>query len=127
MASIDLQACEASLREGFLRARRAYEQDHPGSVLRVTCTHRPVSEQQRLYARGRTEPGSVVTQVDGVTQLSKHNHFPSKAIDFCVTWAGKVSWVESDYDEVGPYLVKEGLIWGGDWPTFKDRPHTELP
>ena len=127
MPSIDLQACEASLREGFLRAKRAYEQEHPGAALRVTCTHRPVSEQQRLYTRGRTAPGQVVTNVDGVEKLSNHNYFPSRAIDFAVTWGGKVSWVEADYDEVGPYMENEGLVWGGRWRSIVDRPHVELP
>ena len=123
MPSIDLQCCESRLREAFLRGRRAYEQATPGAVLRVTCTHRSVQEQQTLYAKGRTTPGQVVTQVDGVKVLSKHNHLPAKAIDFCVTWGGKVSWVEEDYDEVGPYMEAEGLVWGGSWAGRKDRPH----
>ena len=127
MASIDLQACEPKLREAFLRGRRNYEQATPGSILRVTCTHRTTQEQQVLYAMGRTSPGRVVTQVDGVTKLSKHNAFPCRAIDFCVTWAGKVSWDEADYMTVGPYMEREGLVWGGSWPTFKDYPHVELP
>ena len=127
MPSIDLQSCEPRLREGFLKAKRAYEQDHAGAVLRVTCTHRSVQEQQVLYAQGRSGPGRIVTQVDGGKQLSNHNHFPSRAIDFCVTWGGKVSWVAEDYAEVGPYLVKEGLIWGGNWKGLVDRPHVELP
>ena len=126
MPSVDLNACETSLREKFLRARRAYEQANPGMLLRVTATHRPVQEQQVLYAKGRTTPGRIVTQIDGVKKLSNHNYFPARAIDFCVTMSGKISWDEADYDVVGPYMVAEGLVWGGNWPTFKDRPHVEL-
>ena len=127
MASVDLQACESKLREGFLRGRRAFEQANPGASLRVTATHRAVSEQQVLWARGRTEPGLIVTQVDGIKVLSNHNYFPSRAIDFCVTWGGKVSWVAEEYDLVGPYMEAEGLVWGGRWKSFPDRPHVELP
>jgi len=125
MPSIDLQACDAGLREAFSRGRRACEQAHPGMVLRVTATHRTVQEQQRLYAQGRTTPGRIVTQLDGVRTLSNHNYFPARAIDFCVTWAGKVSWEPEDYELVGPYMEAEGLVWGGRWPTMRDMPHVE--
>ena len=133
MPSIDLQCCESRLREAFLRGRRAYEQTTPGAVLRVTCTHRSVQEQQTLYAKGRTTPGQVVTQVDGVKVLSKHNILPARAIDFCVTVGGKVTWDQSYYWEAGPYFEAEGLRWGGNFdrdPARKDPwmdlPHVEM-
>ena len=127
MPSIDLQSCDPKLREAFLRGKRSAEQANPGLVLRVTCTHRSVQEQGVLYAKGRVSPGPVVTQVDGVQHLSNHNYFPSRAIDFCVTWGGKVSWEAKDYEIVGPYFESEGLVWGGRWRTLIDRPHVELP
>lgn len=136
MPSIDLQSCESKLREAFLRGKRSAEQAHPGLVVRVTCTYRSVSEQQVLWAIGRkqdsgkwvvVDPAKIVTQVDGIKKRSNHNYSPSRAIDFCVTWGGKVSWAEVDYNVVGPYFVAEGLVWGGNWPSFKDVPHVELP
>ena len=127
MPSVDLNACETDLREKFLRGRRAYEQTNPGYLLRVTATHRSVREQQMLFAQGRTRPGRVVTMVDGVKQMSKHNYFPSRAIDYCVTVGGKVSWAEAEYEVVGPFMEAEGLVWGGSWTSFRDLPHVELP
>ena len=126
MPSIDLQACETELREKFLRGRRAYEQANPGRILRVTATHRPVREQQALYEIGRSRPGRIVTQLDGATKMSKHNYFPARAVDFCVTLGGKVSWDAEEYEVVGPFLEAEGLIWGGRWTTLKDYPHVEM-
>ena len=127
MPSLDLQACETSLREKYLRGRQAYERANPGMLLRVTATYRSVGEQQGLYAMGRTRPGQIVTQLDGITQKSNHNAFPARAIDFCVTIGGKVSWRPEDYICAGECLEAEGLIWGGRWPHFKDYPHVELP
>ena len=134
MPSTDLQACEPHLREAFMRGRQNYEQAWSPAVLRVTATHRSVEEQQRLWRIGRefretrwVVTGRVVTQVDGMSTLSKHNYFPARAIDFCVTWGGKVTWDSADYEPVGPYMEAEGLIWGGRWTTLKDYPHVELP
>lgn len=93
----------------------------------MTATHRSAREQQVLWAQGRTQPGRVVTMVDGVKVLSKHNYFPSRAIDFCVTIAGKITWREEDYEVVGPHMEAEGLVWGGSWTSFRDLPHVELP
>ena len=127
MPSRDLQACDVRLREAYMRGKLKYERDMVGAVLVQTCTHRSVQEQQQLYAQGRTRPGLIVTQVDGVTKLSNHNYAPARAIDFCVTWGGKVSWQADDYGVAGPYFEAEGLVWGGSWPTFKDWPHVEMP
>ena len=136
MPSIDLQSCEPKLREAFLRGKREAESALPGLTLRVTCTHRSAQEQFTLWQMGRAyqsgqwvvvDPAKIVTQVDGAKAVSNHNHFPSRAIDFCVTWGGKVSWAEADYNVVGPYFEKEGLVWGGSWATFKDRCHVEVP
>ena len=32
-----------------------------------------------------------------------------------------------DYAEAGAIAEKCGLVWGGNWQTFKDYPHLELP
>lgn len=115
------------LADAFSRGRAHFERDYPDYKLIVTCTHRSVEEQQRLYAQGRTAPGQKVTNVDGVKQKSNHNYKPSRAIDFAVVFNGKVTWNDKMYKVAGPYFVAEGLIWGGNWKSFKDYPHLELP
>lgn len=104
-----------------------YGATHPGKSLLITCSYRSPAEQQRLYAQGRTTPGQIVTQIDGVTKLSNHNHKPARALDVCVLVGGKVSWDPAEYEPLGPLALKYGLIWGGNWPHFKDYPHLELP
>lgn len=127
MPSTSLKDAEKTLAEGFVLGRLEYEDDHAGHSIIVTCTHRSVEEQQRLYAKGRTTPGKIVTNVDGVKRKSNHNYHPSRAIDFAVVIDGKVTWDEEEYDKAAPYFKKHGLAWGGDWKSFKDRPHVELP
>ena len=75
--------------------------DLTGNDLILTCTHRTVAEQQRLYSQGRTTKGNIVTWVDGVTKKSNHNYYPSKAIDVAVVIGGKVSWDPKDYQPLG--------------------------
>jgi peptidoglycan L-alanyl-D-glutamate endopeptidase CwlK len=127
MASTSLTQAEVELAMKFSAGRFKFEDHNPGCRLLVTCTYRSVEEQQRLYSQGRTAPGQIVTQIDGVTHKSNHNYSPSRAIDFAVTRDGKITWDTEWYKVAGPYFVAEGLIWGGNWKTFKDYPHVELP
>jgi len=105
---------------------RQFESLHSGRSAIITCTHRSPEEQRELYAQGRTKPGLVVTTRDGVTSPSKHNVYPSKALDFAVLVNGKVSWDESEYVPVGEIAESMGFVWGGRWNHFPDFPHIEL-
>lgn len=130
--SRDLKDAEAVLQAKYL----ALEADFyatTGRRLFITCTWRSAQEQQRLYARGRTEPGSIVTHIDGVTSRSRHNFYPSQAIDVCVDdqlMAGKeaiADWNKAHYEALGPLAIKHGLVWGGSFSHLCDYPHLELP
>lgn len=99
-----------------------------GNDLILTCTHRTIEEQQRLYSQGRTTKGKIVTWVDGVKTKSKHNFYPSRAIDVAVIRGGKISWYPEDYRTLGFVCRDLGLVWGGGWkPPKTDMPHIELP
>ena len=113
------------LQEAWLRILDEYNGQNPGRTLIITCVHRSEEEQQVLYAQGRTKPGAKVTQIDGITQKSNHNYHPSRALDFAVSFLGKVSWSPLDYEPVGVIAKNHGLVWGGDW-SFKDYCHLEL-
>lgn len=127
MASVRLEDADPWLAAKYTFSKGEYETDHPGKHLIITCTYRSPEEQQALYAQGRTKPGQIVTQLDGVKQKSNHNYKPSRAIDFAVVIGGKVTWDVKEYQLVGPYMERHDLIWGGSWPHFKDYPHVELP
>jgi len=102
-----------------------------GFVMIVTDGVRTVEEQQKLYAQGRTAPGKIVTNADGVRNKSNHQVKADgfgHAVDMTfLDRNGRPSWDESYpwalYGELAKAL---GLKWGGDW-TSPDRPHIELP
>jgi peptidoglycan LD-endopeptidase CwlK len=91
----------------------------------VAQGYRSKSEQDELYAQGRTEPGNKVTNAKG----GQSNHNFGVAVDLCLyTKDGKeVIWTaDGDFKKVVAAMKKEGFKWGGDWKSFKDNPHFEL-
>lgn len=87
----------------------------------ITQGFRSIAEQNALYAQGRTKPGKIVTNAKG--GQSKHNF--GKAFDICFLINKKASYV-GPWDKVGSIGEKCGLIWGGRWTKFVDKPHFEI-
>ncbi|HEY3499419.1 MAG TPA: M15 family metallopeptidase [Polyangiaceae bacterium] len=92
-------------------------------------------EQQELYLQGRGRPGKIVTHLDGVKKRSRHQvavDGPWKglgcAVDLCFLDAdGKPTWDEAmPWALLGSLAKAHGLVWGGDWPKLRDKPHVEL-
>ncbi|WNB94038.1 M15 family metallopeptidase [Bacillus sp. NEB1478] len=98
----------------------------------ITDDFRSAAEQDKLYARGRTTEGTIVTHVEGGE--SYHNY--GLAIDFALLLKdGTVVWDlkrddnkngKSDWMEVVAIGKELGFEWGGDWYGFKDYPHMEM-
>jgi peptidoglycan L-alanyl-D-glutamate endopeptidase CwlK len=85
----------------------------------ITETWRTEAEQNELYAKGRETPGPVVTHA----QYPMSMHCWGVAFDFCEYIKGKEYDDAKFFDAVGEIGRRLGLTWGGDWATFKDRPH----
>jgi peptidoglycan L-alanyl-D-glutamate endopeptidase CwlK len=91
----------------------------------VTCGVRTLAEQKILKAKRASK-----------TLRSRHipaaNGF-SHAVDLACTIKGAVRWDWPLYDKLAKRMKaaakKEGVLleWGGDWKTFKDGPHFQLP
>lgn len=108
-----------------------------GLAVRVVQGLRTIDEQNKLYAQGRTEPGSIVTKAKGGS--SYHNY--GLAIDFAILVDkdgngayDDLSWdikKDNDKDGVADWLevVKvfeaAGWEWGGKWTSIKDYPHLQ--
>lgn len=112
-------------------------QDNHFSLL-IYCTHRPESEQNELYARGRmvngkTVEGPIVTWARGGE--SPHNFtingVPAALAFDCVPLVGgKPEWRASSplWRIVGALGKSLGLEWAGDWSSRKKEfPHLQLP
>ena len=89
----------------------------------VTETLRTTERQQYLYAQGRTRPGNIVTNCDGVKNKSIHQY--GNAFDVCQNIKGK-EYEDAVIAKVGALGQKIGLEWGGSWKGFVDSPHFQL-
>jgi peptidoglycan L-alanyl-D-glutamate endopeptidase CwlK len=92
-----------------------------GFEVRVVRGLRTHEEQEAFYARGRTEPGEIVTMVRG--GYSFHNY----GVAFDIRPIAKDAEDKKRlYEKAGPLGVRLGLEWGGAWKDFIDPPHFQL-
>ncbi len=92
----------------------------------VTCGLRTVAEQKLLVAKG-------------ASRTMKSRHLPgarnglSHAVDLAATINGKVKWDWPLYGKLAAAMKKAAkelkvpIEWGGDWKSFRDGPHFQLP
>ena len=86
----------------------------------VTEGLRTVERQKQLVAAG-------------ASKTMKSRHITGHAVDLAVVVEGEVRWDWPLYAKLSK-TVKEAaakvgipIEWGGDWRTFKDGPHFQLP
>jgi peptidoglycan LD-endopeptidase CwlK len=72
-------------------------------------------------------------KAQGATRTMNSRHLTGHAVDLAPMIGGKVSWDWPLYHRLAK-IVKAAaaaenvpIQWGGDWRTFKDGPHWELP
>lgn len=72
-------------------------------------------------------------KAQGATKTMNSRHLTGHAVDLAPMLDGKVSWDWPLYHRLAKIVKaaaaaeKVPLTWGGDWRTFKDGPHWELP
>ena len=117
IATLDLKL-QRIARQFVAQARAA------GFPVTITSGRRTMAEQQKLFDQGRVTPGNVVTNAR--PGESAHNF--GLAFDFAFLNAvGRPSWPEDGpWAEAAAIGKRMGLSWGGDWKSFKDRPHLEM-
>lgn len=93
-----------------------------GIEILVTSTVRTFEEQAGLFAIGRTKPGKRVTNAK--PGESWHNF--GLAFDVVPLVNGKAIWDSPFWERIGALGKQVGLQWGGDFRTFKDKPHFEF-
>ena len=94
-----------------------------GVIVRIISGLRSYSEQSALYAKGRTAQGPKVTNARA--GFSNHNFGTAWDIGL---FKGKTYLAASPiYREIGIAARSLGLTWGGDFRSFPDTPHYEVP
>ena len=103
-----------------------------GIVIMITDDFRSAEDQDRLYEKGRTAEGNIVTYAKGGESF--HNF--GLAVDFAIKTPNEdVIWDmqydgnqngKSDWNEVVELAKALGFEWGGDWTQFKDYPHLQM-
>lgn len=93
-----------------------------GIRIRIISGLRTYEEQDKLYAKGRTAPGSVVTNA----KAGQSNHNFGIAFDIGVFEGTKYLGDSPKYKAIGALGMDLGLEWGGNWKTIVDQPHYQL-
>jgi len=88
---------------------------------------RTFEEQDKLFAKGRNEKGEIVDKRKVVTYVkgghSWHNYGLAGDIVF-KDKNNRWSWrLSHNWQLLGEIGKDNGLTWGGDFRSFKDRPH----
>jgi len=93
----------------------------------IICGARTLKEQQKAFAGG-------FSKIDGVTKKSKHQVSKEKPLSLAVdVLPYPIDWQDvKGHTEFAGFVLSKAktlgveLEWGGDWKTFKDRPHFQL-
>ena len=91
-----------------------------GLPVLVTETVRDLEYQASLYAKGRTAPGSIVTNQK---TPSFHSDKAGLAFDICKNVKGHEYDDLAFFNRCGEIGKKIGFSWGGDWLSLQDKPH----
>jgi peptidoglycan L-alanyl-D-glutamate endopeptidase CwlK len=115
-----------------IRSRMSLRGVHPDlvKVVELALTYSPsdftITEGLRTKARQKELVAA------GASRTMNSRHITGHAIDFAVLVAGKVRWDWQLYPPVADAFKRAAkeldipIVWGGDWPRFRDGPHVEL-
>ena len=116
--------------QGLIRSfiNKVYAQHQVQLV--IVQSYRTYAQQDALYAKGRTAPGSVVTRAKG----GQSNHNFALAVDVFPLWEDGQLHMDAKSDKknvqilrtIAPVGKSIGLEWGGDWKSIVDNPHFQL-
>lgn len=120
----DITLCHPELQEKaekLVSACKGY-----GLLIGIGECYRTVEEQDKLYAQGRTAPGSIVTNAKG-SSYSSHHQWGTAFDIYRNDGTGAYNDSDGFFSKVGAIGVKIGLEWGGNWTSPVDKPHFQLP
>lgn len=130
MPSRKIEDCHIILKNAWDEAEKKWDEVYPDKPKPfLTCTYRPNSEQNDLYAEGRENKNPKKTNAKAGE--SPHNFKPSFAFDIAFlpdAKSKKLDWTPSLFADFYQIIseIEPQIEWGGSWRNFKDRPHFQL-
>lgn len=98
----------------------------------IICGTRTFKEQADLYAIGRHKDLRSRPVTNAMAGSSYHNY--GLAWDFCCFdgvdskgGIGNALWDDKHLVPCGKLAVEMGLEWAGEWKSFKETPHIQMP
>lgn len=106
---------------------------HP-DLVRVVKKAAAMSDLDFTVLEGlRTLERQKQLMASGATRTMKSRHLTGHAVDLAPMVGSEVRWDWPLYNKLAPIVkaaaAAENVVieWGGDWRTFKDGPHWQLP
>lgn len=114
-------------------------------LTRLQGVHPELVRWLKLAAAGGPPVGFVVLEgrrtverqkelvAKGASTTMNSRHITGHAVDIAPLEDGKVSWRWPLYNKLAPFMkdladeMDLPIEWGGDWKSFKDGPHWQLP
>ena len=115
------------------RSQKALKGVHP-DLVRVVRRAAADTQMQFIVTEGlRTLARQRQLRAAGASKTLKSRHLTGHAFDVAVLVDGKVRWDWPLYAKLSKDIKaaaraeKVAIEWGGDWKSFKDGPHYQLP
>jgi len=95
-----------------------------GKDIKILSGTRTYTEQNALYAKGRTTTGPIVTKAKG----GQSNHNFGLAWDIGIFENGNYIGSDKPYQSIPSIVLPQmpQLEWGGNWISIKDFPHYQI-
>lgn len=115
------------------RSLRNLEGVHP-DLVKVVRRALELTEVDFVVVEGIRTPEKQKQYFDsGASKTMNSRHLTGHAVDL-IAWVDRtVNWNLAHYERIAAAMKEAGrelgvpVEWGGDWKTFKDGPHFQLP
>lgn len=115
------------------RSKKNLQGVHP-DLVKVIERAIQITKQDMVVIEGlRTLERQKELLAKGASKTLRSRHLTGHAVDIVPIVDGKISWDWKFYSEVRNAMMlaaaelKVDIEWGGNWETFKDGPHWQLP
>lgn len=115
------------------RSRKRLQGVH-GDLVRVVLRAAEITEVDFVVTEGvRTQARQKQLVAAGASKTMKSRHLTGHAVDLAAMIGNEVRWDWPLYAKIAAAMKRAAaelgvpIEWGGDWKTFKDGPHFQLP